>query len=137
MLAGQASTPLGRGRAMGAYPLALSEARAAQSVGKEILAVLGLSAAPDISGAHDVRTRVKGASQGTVLTAEDLWEVSRTVGSFGILKTWLSKVDGGYTELERICALLPDLAHLAVRLDEIAGEKGEIQGHCQPQTCSD
>lgn len=133
MLAGQASTPLGRARALESYPLVLPEARAAQSVGKELLDVLGLSAAPDISGAHDVRTKVKGAAQGIVLAAEDLWEVSRTVGAFGTLKTWLSKVRGEYAELERISALLPDMAHLAARLDEIAGEKGEIKDTASPK----
>ncbi len=133
MLAREAETPLGRGRALEAAPGTVAQAGEMQKLGKEIMDVLTRTSSPSLSGVTDVRPKVNSASQGVVLSGEDLARVLSVLLGFESARKWLEEVSGPYRELPRVRDSLPRLPALRSRLYEIVDEAGTVKDSASPK----
>jgi DNA mismatch repair protein MutS2 len=132
MLAREADTVLGRGRALAALPTSSSLAKEEQRLGRELMEVLSRTASPGLTGATEIRPKVSAAAQGVVLQGLDLKRVLDTVTVMESLSRWLDRVSPGYPELTRVRNSLPQVPHLRSRLYETVDVDGEIKDSASP-----
>ncbi|MEX0974256.1 MAG: endonuclease MutS2 [Bacillota bacterium] len=136
MLAREADTPLGRERAHQSAPGSVPLARDKQRLGREIMDVLARTSSPSLRGVTDVRLKVTAASQGVVLSGEDLRGVLDVLQGFETLHAWLSAVAGPHHELARVRERIPRLTQLGAHLARIVDESGAIKDTASPRLAS-
>ena len=136
MLAREADTPLGRGRAQATSPGTAAHARELQKLGKEIMDVLKRTSCPSLSGIVDVRPRILAAGQGIVLSGEDVRQVFDVLLVLDTLARWLAGLEGPHYELARIRERIPSLPALRVRLSDVVDVDGAIKDGASPKLSS-
>ncbi len=127
ILAGQASTPMGRSLARNSFPVNSSLARERQKVGREIAGALLKVSSPSITGVPDVRTRVSGVMQGVMLAPSDIRDVLNVLVAFDAVSIWIGRLESKFTGLHRLNGRIPQLPFLRGKLDEIVDGQGEIK----------
>ena len=95
IVSGYAASPLGRELARQVEPLAdLAAVRAEIELVSEMVLSLELEQAPPLGGLHDVRLIVRRAGIGTMLSAEQLLEVSETLACTGAIYRYRMRLLG-------------------------------------------
>lgn len=126
LLSKEADSPLGRARALEAFPCNVGQAKELQRLGREIMEVLSRTSAPSLSGVTDVRQKVTIASQGVTLSAEDLWRVLGVLSAAEVLRKWLLDFSS-YHQLSRVMGRLPALPAIRSRLQQTVDEGGVVK----------
>ena len=117
MLAVQAGTPMGKHLARKALPEDVRLARKRQEAGREIAEAMLKSAFPAIPEVRDVRTKIAGAMQGSVLTSQDLRDVLNLLVACDTVSAWIARLNEGFGKLHEIRRSLPQEPHLRDSFD--------------------
>ncbi len=136
MLAGEASTPLGRELALAVEPGLPGSARKAQSLGREVLRALSRTTAPSLYGVRDIRPKVRSAGRGVALTSVDLKEILGALLALDSLFRWLKDLEGQYPALNFLKSRIPVLSCLRSRLDATVDEDGYVRDSASPRLSS-
>ncbi|MGI6620584.1 MAG: endonuclease MutS2 [Bacillota bacterium] len=133
MLAVQAGTPMGKHLARKALPEDVRLARKRQEAGREIAEAMLKSAFPAIPEVRDVRTKIAGAMQGSVLTSQDLRDVLNLLVACDTVSAWIARLNEGFGKLHEIRRSLPQEPHLRDKLDATVDDQGDIKDTASPR----
>jgi len=132
MLAREADSPLGRERALATSPGTVTAAREMQELGREMMSVLARTSAPSLAGVTDVSPKLRAASQGVTLSAEDLWRILGVLSASEVVRKWLEEVAAPHPGLSRVKERLPNLPSLRSRLAMTVDEGGVVKDSASP-----
>src|SRR5262249_3803371 len=114
LLAGYAACSLGKERARQIEPTTdLNKIREDLALVKEMVEAIGEGRTPPFGGLHDVRLLVRRAAIGSMLTAEQLLEVSETLSCTGSMFRYRMRLDERFHRLATLLAPIEDLGPLA------------------------
>lgn len=127
LVAGYAASTLGRERARAAEPSTdLATIRTEIGLVTEMRAALDAAHAPPFGGLHDVRLVVRRAAIGTMLSAEQLLEVSQTLNCVGAIYRYKMRLDGRLTGLIDLLAGIEDLGVVAKTIGGCIDGRGHV-----------
>lgn len=127
IVSGYAASPLGRELARQVEPLADSAAvRAEIGLVSEMVLSLELEQAPPLGGLHDVRLIVRRAGIGTMLSAEQLLEVSETLACTGAIYRYRMRLDERLDGLIDLLSGIEDLGPVARTIGGCIDGRGHV-----------
>ena len=127
IVSGYAASPLGRELARQVEPLAnLDAARAEIDLVSEMVLSLELEQPPPLGGLHDVRLVVRRASIGTMLSAEQLLEVSETLACTGAIYRYRMRLDERLNGLINLLTGIEDLGPVARTIAGCIDGRGHV-----------
>ena len=122
-----AASPLGRELARQIEPLANADsARAEIGLVSEMVLSLELEQPPPLGGLHDVRLVVRRAGIGTMLSAEQLLEVSETLSCTGAIYRYRMRLDERLDRLNQLLAGIEDLGPVARTIGGCIDGRGHV-----------
>ena len=127
IVSGYAASPLGRELARQVEPLLkLDEVRADIGLVSEMVLSLELEQPPPLGGLHDVRLVVRRASIGTMLSAEQLLEVSETLHCTGAIYRYRMRLDERLNGLIVLLSGIEDLGPVAKTIGGCIDGRGHV-----------
>ena len=127
IVSGYAASPLGRELARQVEPLLkLDEVRAEIGLVSEMVLSLELEQPPPLGGLHDVRLVVRRASIGTMLSAEQLLEVSETLHCTGAIYRYRMRLDERLNGLIVLLSGIEDLGPVAKTIGGCIDGRGHV-----------
>ena len=127
IVSGYAASPLGRELARQVEPLLkLDDVRAEIGLVSEMVLSLELEQPPPLGGLHDVRLVVKRASIGTMLSAEQLLEVSETLHCTGAIYRYRMRLDERLNGLIVLLSGIEDLGPVAKTIGGCIDGRGHV-----------
>ncbi len=127
IVSGYAASPLGRELARQVEPLAnLDAARTEIDLVSEMVLSLELEQPPPLGGLHDVRLVVRRASIGTMLSAEQLLEVSETLACTGAIYRYRMRLDERLNGLINLLTGIEDLGPVARTIAGCIDGRGHV-----------
>ena len=127
IVSGYAASPLGRELARQVEPLLkLDDVRADIGLVSEMVLSLELEQPPPLGGLHDVRLVVKRASIGTMLSAEQLLEVSETLHCTGAIYRYRMRLDERLNGLIVLLSGIEDLGPVAKTIGGCIDGRGHV-----------
>ncbi len=127
IVSGYAASPLGRELVRQVEPLLkLDEVRAEIGLVSEMVLSLELEQPPPLGGLHDVRLVVRRASIGTMLSAEQLLEVSETLHCTGAIYRYRMRLDGRLNGLIVLLSGIEDLGPVAKTIGGCIDGRGHV-----------
>ncbi len=127
LVAGYAASSLGRELARSVEPSTdLQKIRSEIGLVTEMCSALDLAQSPPFGGLHDVRLVVRRAAIGTMLSAEQLLEVSETLGCIGAMYRYKMRLDAKLTGLIDLLAGIEDLGVVAKTIGGCIDGRGHV-----------
>ena len=127
LVAGYAASSLGRELARTVEPsTSIEKIRADIALVSEMCAALDLAHTPPFGGLHDVRLVVRRAAIGTMLSAEQLLEVSETLNCVGATYRYKMRLDAKLTGLIDLLAGIEDLGVVAKTIGGCIDGRGHV-----------
>jgi DNA mismatch repair protein MutS2 len=127
LLAGYASSSLGRDLARQVEPsVDVEHVRREQSLTTEMVTALGLGQAPPFTGLHDVRLLARRAAIGTMLTAEQLLEVSETLACTGAIYRYRMRLAEDLTGLIDLLSGIEDMGTVGKTIGGCIDGRGHV-----------
>ena len=127
IVSGYAVSPLGRELARAVEPLGQLEAvRAEIELVSEMVLSLELEQPPPLGGLHDVRLTVRRAGIGTMLSAEQLLEVSETLACTGAIYRYRMRLDERLDGLINLLSGIEDLGPVARTIGGCIDGRGHV-----------
>ena len=127
LLAGYASTTLGRELARHVEPLTpLAAVRKEQELVGEMVMALTANQSPPFGGFHDVRLTVRRAAIGTMLSAEQLLQVSETLTCTGAMYRYRMRLDQRHAGLIDLLGGIEDLGVTAKTIGGCLDGRGHV-----------
>jgi DNA mismatch repair protein MutS2 len=127
LLAGYAASSLGKELARQLQPSAdAAKIRHDLNLVSEMVAALGMGQSPPFGGLHDVRLLVRRATIGSMLTAEQLLEVSDTLACTGNIYRYRMRLDERFQGLADLLASIEDLGVVAKAIAGCIDSRGHI-----------
>ena len=127
IVSGYAASPLGRELARQVEPLLkLDDVRADIGLVSEMVLSLELEQPPPLGGLHDVRLVVRRASIGTMLSAEQLLEVSETLHCTGAIYRYRMRLDERLNGLIVLLSGIEDLGPVAKTIGGCIDGRGHV-----------
>ena len=127
LLAGYAASSLGRELARGLSPSTdATWIRGELALVTEMVTALGSGPPPPFGGLHDVRMSVRRAAIGTMLTAEQLLQVSETLACIGGIYRYRMRLDQSLTGLADLLAGVEDLGVMAKTIGGMIDGRGHV-----------
>jgi DNA mismatch repair protein MutS2 len=127
MLAGYAASSLGRELARQIEPSTdYSTIRQELKLTTEMVAALGLGQAPPFSGLHDVRLLARRAAIGTMLTAEQLLEISESLNCTGAIYRYRMRLAEHLTGLIEMLSGIEDLGTVGKSISGCIDGRGHV-----------
>jgi DNA mismatch repair protein MutS2 len=134
LLAGYAACSLGKELARAVEPMTdVEKIRAEIALVSEMGEALGLGQAPPFGGLHDIRMLVRRAAIGSMLSAEQLLEVSDTLACTGNMYRYRARLD---PRCGRLIELLTPIEDLGITAKTIAGcidSRGHVLDMASPE----
>ncbi|MFO0847354.1 MAG: DNA strand exchange inhibitor protein [Gemmataceae bacterium] len=127
LLAGFAASTLGRDLARAVEPSTdLDSIRTDLGLVTEMVTALGQNQAPPFGGLHDVRMVVRRAAIGTMLTAEQLLQVSETLNCTGAIYRYRMRLDQRLVGLIELLGGIEDLGVVAKTIGGCIDGRGHV-----------
>ena len=127
LLAGHAVTSVGRDLARQVEPLTpLAAVRKEQDLVGEMVLALDANQSPPFGGFHDVRLVVRRAAIGTMLSAEQLLQVSETLTCTGAMYRYRMRLDQRHTGLIELLGGIEDLGGTAKTIGGCLDGRGHV-----------
>ncbi len=127
LLAGYAASSLGRELARGIAPSTdPGWIKGELALVSEMVTALGSGQPPPFGGLHDVRMSVRRAAIGTMLTAEQLLQVSETLACIGGIYRYRMRLDQSLTGLAELLAGVEDLGVMAKTIGGMIDGRGHV-----------
>ncbi|OWK40260.1 endonuclease MutS2 [Fimbriiglobus ruber] len=127
LLAGYAASSLGRELARRVEPSTdVGRIRADLDLVSEMVTALDLAQSPPFGGLHDVRLVVRRAAIGTMLSAEQLLEVSETLSCTGAIYRYRMRLDERLSELIDLLGGIEDLGVVAKTIGGCIDGRGHV-----------
>lgn len=127
LLAGFAASTLGRDLARAVEPSTdLDAIRTELGLVTEMVTALGQNQAPPFGGLHDVRMVVRRAAIGTMLTAEQLLQVSETLNCTGAVYRYRMRLDQRLVGLIELLGGIEDLGVVAKTIGGCIDGRGHV-----------
>jgi DNA mismatch repair protein MutS2 len=127
LLAGYAASSLGKELARQVCPSTDAEKiRHDLSLVTEMVAALGMGQTPPFGGLHDVRLLIRRAAIGSMLTAEQLLEVSDTLACTGNIYRYRMRLDERFQGLADLLAPIEDLGVVAKAIAGCIDTRGHV-----------
>src|SRR5258708_9659670 len=127
LLAGYAGISLGKELARQVCPSADAEKiRHDLSLVTEMVAALGMGQSPPFGGLHDVRLLIRRAAIGSMLTAEQVLEVSDTLACTGNIYRYRMRLDERFQGLADLLAPIEDLGVVAKAIAGCIDTRGHV-----------
>ncbi len=127
IVSGFAASALGRELARGVEPLTdLAALRDEIGLVTEMVLSLELEQPPPLGGLHDVRLLVRRASIGTMLSAEQLLEVSETLACTGAIYRYRMRLDERLNGLINLLSGIEDLGPVAKTIGGCIDGRGHV-----------
>ena len=126
-LAGFAASPLGRELARAVEPSTNAETITAElALVSEMVLSLDLGQAPPLGGLHDVRLMLRRAAIGTMLSAEQLLEVSETLNCTGAVYRYRMRLDERLEGLIELLSGIEDMGTVAKTISGCIDGRGHV-----------
>ena len=127
LLAGFAASSLGRDLCAAVEPSTdLDRIRTELALVSEMVLALENNQPPPLSGLHDVRLLVKRAAIGTMLSAEQLLQVSETLTCTGNVFRYRMRLDERWEKLSELLAGIEDLGPVARGISACIDGRGHV-----------
>ena len=127
LLAGYAASSLGRELARGLTPSTDPAWITGElALVSEMVTALGSGLPPPFGGLHDVRMSVRRAAIGTMLTAEQLLQVSETLACIGGIYRYRMRLDQSLTGLAELLSGVEDLGVMAKTIGGMIDGRGHV-----------
>jgi DNA mismatch repair protein MutS2 len=127
LVAGYAACSLGKERARALAPTAdVAAIRHRQAMTTEMTEALASGLAPPLGGIHDIRTGVRRAAVGAILTAEELAEVASVLRSLGEVDRWLGRIGHEFPRLGALKATVGEFSGVANTIDGCLDERARV-----------
>lgn len=134
LLTDYAATTLGRELTRQLEPsIELLKIRDAIALVSEMVEALGQGHSPPLNGIHDVRMNVRRAAIGTMLTAEQLLEISETLIATGAVYRYRMRLDGKLKRLIEMLMPVEDLGPLAKTITGCIDGRGHLIDNASPE----